>query len=169
MPSPRGRPKAKGAPRCRAREAGDRYYDGTPCINCGETLRFVSNGTCTLCSYLRTKAIDDRRYSSGESRALNPDTGRYEWVRKSPGDKRYACSKLHPEYGKRKRSTPLPTAAQPSTLSEQEKPRRVSPSDVMAEALSSGFRNRFAIGTSPDARADGSTSGSRSGSRDKGG
>jgi hypothetical protein len=41
----RGRSKAKHL----AKAAGERFYDGTPCLTCKGTLRYTSGGACVTC------------------------------------------------------------------------------------------------------------------------
>ncbi len=43
--------------RLQAAKAGATRYDGTACRNCGNTERFVSNGTCVSCNRDRAREV----------------------------------------------------------------------------------------------------------------
>lgn len=57
-------------------EAGQTHYDGKPCKNCGETLKFVTGYSCVRCVGERTKSRSGEVYS----KYLNSPKGQ-TWIK----------------------------------------------------------------------------------------
>jgi hypothetical protein len=43
-------------PRIAAATKGEVHYEGSPCRNCGSTLRYVSTGQCVACVKTKTES-----------------------------------------------------------------------------------------------------------------
>ena len=51
---------------------GEIHYNGKPCKNCGNTLKFTSNYSCVLCESKRKKKLESKVYKSW----INSERGR---------------------------------------------------------------------------------------------